>query len=295
MATNASGLSGTSAYSRLARSRSRSAIVAVTSTARNSVTCGAVKALATTAAAVALRTPRTGSRRVRGARRSGVAAVRTSSRVMTPPGPGTVDGAQVDAEVAGELADGGLGEGHGRRRGFRECSMVALLHSYRSKATMLTFRWPPAGRREPRPEPVRHRAVAAWRPPPAAGRSPPASRSVRPGPPRPSGLRRHRPRRPRPKPSRPRRSGSRPAPSAPAPPAAPPPSRRTATAAPPPPSPSPPPPARRSPPRRRPAPPARRRPRPRSAPRPRPAAGTPRSHHATARSTASSTRSRSGR
>ena len=110
---------------------------AVTSTVRNSVTCGAVNALRTIAAAVCLRTPVIGMRVSRGGccrrptsaaarRRAGTrrptpcgpghartstsdAAASTSSRVMSPRSPVPVDRLEVDAEVAGELA-------HRRRR-----------------------------------------------------------------------------------------------------------------------------------------------------------------------------------
>ena len=69
-------------------SRDTSSSVRDTSTVKNSVTCGAVKALATIAAAVALRTPLIGIRVSRACDTG--AAVRefcTSSRVITPPSP----------------------------------------------------------------------------------------------------------------------------------------------------------------------------------------------------------------
>src|SRR5690606_31224835 len=97
------------ANSGLFLSFSRSSIMGVTSTVRNSVTCGAVYALATMACAVALRTPRMGTRRSRVAgSTAGCAALAapvaaggvevpsaarsTSSRVITSPwaAPGTV-------------------------------------------------------------------------------------------------------------------------------------------------------------------------------------------------------------
>ena len=62
LATNSSGETLTSRKSRRAATRSRSSIVAVTSTVTNSVTCGAVNADATIAAAVCLRTPLIGMR-----------------------------------------------------------------------------------------------------------------------------------------------------------------------------------------------------------------------------------------
>ena len=58
LATSSSGDTRTSANSGSALSRAVAAIVSVMSICRNSVTCGAVKALAVTAAAVCLRTPR---------------------------------------------------------------------------------------------------------------------------------------------------------------------------------------------------------------------------------------------
>ncbi len=61
-ATNSSGDTLTPANSGRSRARRTAAIVSVTSTWRNSVTWGAVNALATIAAAVCLRTPRTGIR-----------------------------------------------------------------------------------------------------------------------------------------------------------------------------------------------------------------------------------------
>jgi hypothetical protein len=56
-ATNSSGDTRTSAYSGRSRTRRTAAIVSVTSTCRNSVTCGAVNALDTMAAAMCLRRP----------------------------------------------------------------------------------------------------------------------------------------------------------------------------------------------------------------------------------------------
>ena len=53
----------TSENARWALSFSRVSIIGVTSTVTNSVTCGAVNALAVIAAAVALRTPLMGTRR----------------------------------------------------------------------------------------------------------------------------------------------------------------------------------------------------------------------------------------
>ena len=83
------------------------------------MTCGAVNALATMAAAVALRTPRIGSRRS-AAPRPRAAALRSGGRDVRlhvlagdhPAGPGTGDRAQVDAEVLGQLAHRRLGQRH---------------------------------------------------------------------------------------------------------------------------------------------------------------------------------------
>ena len=62
LATNSSGVTFTPANSGSACSRVRSSIVGVMSSVRNSVTCGALKALPTIAAAVILRTPLIGMR-----------------------------------------------------------------------------------------------------------------------------------------------------------------------------------------------------------------------------------------
>ena len=59
-AENSSGDTRTLSNSGRSRTRRVAAIVSVTSTWRNSVTCGAVNALATMAAAMCLRTPRIG-------------------------------------------------------------------------------------------------------------------------------------------------------------------------------------------------------------------------------------------
>jgi hypothetical protein len=89
-AAKASGVSFTPAKEGWLFSFSRSSIIGVTSTVRNSVTCGAVNALWTTACAVALRTLLIGTRRSRGppvttgAGVAGPAARSTSSRVITP-------------------------------------------------------------------------------------------------------------------------------------------------------------------------------------------------------------------
>jgi len=61
-ATKSSGEGRSSANSGSSRTRLTAAIVSVTSTCRNSVTCGAVNALDTMAAAMCLRTPRIGMR-----------------------------------------------------------------------------------------------------------------------------------------------------------------------------------------------------------------------------------------
>ena len=62
LATKTSGDTLTSAKSGRAATRWRSSIIGVTSTVMNSVTCGAVNAEATMAAAVCLRTPLIGMR-----------------------------------------------------------------------------------------------------------------------------------------------------------------------------------------------------------------------------------------
>ena len=112
LAASVMGVSLTSRNSREALSSASSSMVSVTSTCRNSVTCGAVNADCTMAAAVALRTPLTGTASVRGRPPrvrtppvaadsapdwGGVAAAAgcppparnasTSARVMTPPAP----------------------------------------------------------------------------------------------------------------------------------------------------------------------------------------------------------------
>ena len=61
-ATKSSGDTRSSANSGSSRTRRTAVIVSVTSTCRNSVTCGAVNALDTMAAAMCLRIPRTGMR-----------------------------------------------------------------------------------------------------------------------------------------------------------------------------------------------------------------------------------------
>ena len=96
MATNSSGVTLTPWNSGIACTFGRSSIVGVMSRVMNSVTCGAVKALSTTAAALCLRTPLIGMRRSRvaGSYDAAVspgavtpAAPSTSSRVMMPRGP----------------------------------------------------------------------------------------------------------------------------------------------------------------------------------------------------------------
>jgi hypothetical protein len=90
------------------------------------VTCGAVKALATIAAAVCLRTPLTGMRCspavAAGAGRSSVtdagaaAACCTSARVITPPSPLPVSTVRSTPRSFANLRTGGLASGRGRRR-----------------------------------------------------------------------------------------------------------------------------------------------------------------------------------
>ena len=109
----------TPANSRRAATRSRSAIIAVTSTVMNSVTCGAVNAEATIAAAMCLRTPLIGmrvsrspgrvrsslSRRARAGRRRRPA---TSSRDTVPFGPVAATSARSTPSVLASLRTGGL-------------------------------------------------------------------------------------------------------------------------------------------------------------------------------------------
>ncbi len=138
LATNSKGLIRRPASSGRAASRVRSAIIRVTSTVRNSVTCGAVKALATIAAAVCLRTPLIGIRCSRpsvpvsatGKRttvpasaassdgvRAGAAipvrAASTSARVMTPPAPVPVTVVRSTPRSLAYLRTGGLANGRG--------------------------------------------------------------------------------------------------------------------------------------------------------------------------------------
>jgi hypothetical protein len=128
LATNSRGLTLTPARSGRAASRVRSFIIRVTSTVRNSVTCGAVNALDTIAAAVCLRTPLIGIRwsspagataacGTAAAARSGApfAASSTSARVMTPPGPLPEIDARSTPRSFAYLRTGGLASGRGRR------------------------------------------------------------------------------------------------------------------------------------------------------------------------------------
>ncbi len=84
-ATNSSGDTLTPANSGKSRARRTAAIVSVTSTCRNSVTWGAVNALATIAAAVCLRTPRTGIRSSAGASAAS-SALRPAAACGSPSG-----------------------------------------------------------------------------------------------------------------------------------------------------------------------------------------------------------------
>src|SRR5579864_6484202 len=120
-----------SANSGIERNRAVAAIVSVMSICRNSVTCGAVKALRATAAAVCLRTPRIGMRSSRatavtGANPAGtvpvsagpvsagpavtgpLAAACTSSRVIEPPGPVPDSRARSTPRSLASLRTGGL-------------------------------------------------------------------------------------------------------------------------------------------------------------------------------------------
>ncbi len=129
-ATKSSGDTRSSANSGSSRTRRTAAIVSVTSTCRNSVTWGAVNALDTMAAAMCLRTPRTGMRSsppglraavswpVRApfsktifserARVSLAAARCTSSLVIEPSGPLPASSARLMPRSLASLRTGGL-------------------------------------------------------------------------------------------------------------------------------------------------------------------------------------------
>ena len=118
-ATISSGETRTPANSGSSRSRATASIVAPTSTCRNSVTCGAVNALAATAAAVCLRTPRIGMRSSRPAARAQLRyrGQRLAARgpLHVVPGdragrPGAGQPGQVHAEVPGQLAHRRFGQ-----------------------------------------------------------------------------------------------------------------------------------------------------------------------------------------
>ena len=129
-ATKSSGEGRRSANSGRSRTRRTAAIVSVTSTCRNSVTCGAVNALDTMAAAMCLRTPRTGMRssppgletvagwtvrapfsKTEYPERTGVPVVAarcTSSRVIEPSGPLPASSARLMPRSLASLRTGGL-------------------------------------------------------------------------------------------------------------------------------------------------------------------------------------------
>jgi hypothetical protein len=132
-ATNSSGEGRRSANSGSSRTRRTAAIVSVTSTCRNSVTCGALNALDTMAAAMCLRTPRTGMRssppgltargaapgavvrapfpKTRWPERTGLSAVAarcTSSLVIEPSGPLPASAARSMPRSLASLRTGGL-------------------------------------------------------------------------------------------------------------------------------------------------------------------------------------------
>ena len=158
-ATSSSGETFTPRKSGSDRNRSTSFIERDTSTCTHSVTCGAVKALATTAAAVARRTPRTGIR-VSPACRDGAWDGASDGRPVgglldVRPGDDAAgtsrrDLAEVDAEDAGQSAD--------RRLGQRPPRDDDQLRRRRQRGRS----WPlgrsgggsPAGRRSPGPWPV---------------------------------------------------------------------------------------------------------------------------------------------
>ena len=126
-ATKSIGDTRTPAYSASSRTRRTAAIVSVTSTCRNSVTCGAVNALDTMAAAMCLRTPRI-EMRSSVPRRAGrpvpaplpdtewperpmvspAAARCTSSRVIDPSGPVPASLARLMPRSLASLRTGGL-------------------------------------------------------------------------------------------------------------------------------------------------------------------------------------------
>ena len=127
-ATKSSGDTRTSANSGSSRTRRTAAIVSVTSTCRNSVTCGAVNALDTMAAAMCLRTPRIAMRSsMPGLGTAAEAAIRTpfsetaerirvsvpaarctSSLVIEPSGPLPASSARLTPRSLASLRTGGL-------------------------------------------------------------------------------------------------------------------------------------------------------------------------------------------
>ena len=129
-ATKSSGDTRTSANSGSSRTRRTAAIVSVTSTCRNSVTCGAVNALDTMAAAMCLRTPRIAMRSsMPGLGTAAEAAIRTpfsetaypertgcqqsrhaarQSRVIEPSGPLPASSARLMPRSLASLRTGGL-------------------------------------------------------------------------------------------------------------------------------------------------------------------------------------------
>ncbi|OLT52595.1 hypothetical protein BJF88_13275 [Cellulosimicrobium sp. CUA-896] len=81
--------------SRCVRSRARSSVLRVTSAVRNTLACGAVNALATIAAAVCLRTPRTGTTSV------SVRPADELRELVVPGGPGATSSRSSRADPAG--------------------------------------------------------------------------------------------------------------------------------------------------------------------------------------------------
>ena len=216
LATSSSGETRTSRHSGMALSRSSAFIVRVTSTVRNSVTCGAVNALATMFSAVSLRTPLIGMRCSRsGPKRRGRRAATplawagprrrraacTSSRVIEPCGPVPDEREQVDAEVLGQLADRRLGQ---RDTGAGRCRRRCGRDRSRGRCRRWRRRRRGRGHAGPALRPRRPCADAAW-PPRSSGRNRPEPRYAHRAP-----AHRSDPARPRPRPAR-----SRPRPATP--------------------------------------------------------------------------------
>ena len=185
-----------SANSRRALSRSSSSMVAVTSQVTHSLTCGAVNADCTIAWAVALRTPLIGMR-VRPSDAGGPGstdqqiaapapssllrceAARTSSRVITPPGPLPVSCRRSTPRSLASLRTGGLASTR-RPRGRRHRLGRPAPAPGRQRSAV-GFRWPGL-QRLPLVGPPGHRRIGGERPgrqvvrlrPSGSGSPPPA-------------------------------------------------------------------------------------------------------------------------